>query len=288
MKSRRTPRKPVTPKKNLAAKTAIEWESGAGPQGPADRIGRRDNAANGTGRTVTIAPEELVKGFKQLEKLLQKQIEQSVDDARLRLTKFIKNELRSQISECIRDTLHKNIYDEISDQIHAQLRAEMEKRLAAIAAERTNLEPAKLLKVFTEQASELIEKSRSIKRSEKLTQEQVQQIIRNAILEALRSRRLHLTHLVELERLANDGMLEHVPDLLPGWFARAGLKRIDDPETHRELFEQIDKGKGPYLEVVEPAYIDAMTGQTIRSGRVRLDGSQSEQQPAMSDSTSGE
>jgi len=291
MRSRRTPRTTVPSKQNhVAPQPAAGRAAASGSHVPGDRPARADQSADSRGTARSIS-RELAGGFERLERLLQKQIEQTVEEARLRLTRFVRNELRNQIAECIRATLHKNIYEEIADQIHARLRAEMEERLDAIAAERTHLEPGKLLAAFTERASELIEQSKDIKRSAKLklTEDQVQQIIRRAVLEALRSRRLHLTHLVELDRLAKDGMLEHIPDLLPEWFVRAGLERVDDPEAHRDRFEQIGKGKGPSLEVVEPAYIDVQTGQTIRSGRVRwTDGPLPEQQPTMTESTSGE
>jgi hypothetical protein len=95
--------------------------------------------------------------------------------------------------------------------------------------------------------------------------------LRKQVVNAVSERLGHLSQLAQF-----DHALRHGADpatlaaLVDGWFQQAGLVRVDDPADPRAdlLFEPVDGGTGP-LQVIEPAYVDGVTGRLIRAGKAR-------------------
>lgn len=81
----------------------------------------------------------------------------------------------------------------------------------------------------------------------------------------------NLAQLVEIDVSINhtDDM-DVIRRLVDDWLNRAGVRRIDKPETPDELsdlFEDLG-GRGPVVEIRGPAYVDGATGRIIRKGRM--------------------
>ncbi|GAA3121395.1 hypothetical protein [Streptosporangium carneum] len=152
--------------------------------------------------------------------------------------------------------------------LETRLRREMEDRLATIAKERAHLDPNLVLKRFTEHTSALLNK---IDGSDSGTlREQLNSGLRQAVLDALRGRKQHLSHLTKIERVVREGSMDQIPQLLDEFFVEAGVRRISDPSEGPEFFKAINDSVGkPYLQVVEPAYVDEATGRILRAGHLR-------------------
>jgi hypothetical protein len=188
------------------------------------------------------------------------------------LRQQLRNQMNTQATRVARTVLDEKIRHEIEEsirlEIRSELRAELEDRMASIGEERTRFDPAALVEIFTEQAGKLLEWE--VKDSNALpTKQQLANAVKQGVLESLRSRRLHLTQLVELDRMANEGNLDQVQPLLREWFLRAGLVQATDPVANPEHFTAVnDPSSGIYIHVITPAYIDESTGQVIRTGRL--------------------
>lgn len=278
MSSELRPQKPPKPRRAASSK----GDSQNAQPGARERQGRR-------GRSTS---RETPAGSERLDDRIRTAIEKSVNTSGERIIDSIRHEVRAHIGKGIRDAFRQEIRAELAHEvkaeIKAELRREMKVRLSSIAEERTQLDPAVLLESFIRQVSDVLEKSGG-EHAEALTQQQLLSVIRQAVLDALRSRKLHLSHLAELERMVKDGTLEQVPQLLPEWFVRAGLERVDDPTAHPERFAVINEGHdGQFVQVVQSAYIDQMTGQTIRPGQLRRTTTPQLQETAVIDTVSGE
>jgi hypothetical protein len=95
--------------------------------------------------------------------------------------------------------------------------------------------------------------------------------LRKQVMAALSERLAHLSQLVQLHAAVAGGADARVlSQLVDAWFEQAALLRVDDPghpQAHA-LFEVVeDKGGAP--EVLDPAYVDSVTGRVIRPGRIR-------------------
>ncbi|MEV7005865.1 hypothetical protein [Streptosporangium sp. NPDC051022] len=152
--------------------------------------------------------------------------------------------------------------------LETRLRREMEARLATIAKERAQLDPNLVLRRFAEHTTALLSKVDGPEYG--ALREQVNSGLRQAVLDALRSRKQHLSHLTKLERAVREGAMDQIPQLLDEFFVEAGVRRISNPADGPEFFKAINDPAGkPYLQVVEPAYVDEATGQILRAGRLR-------------------
>ncbi|GAA1740301.1 hypothetical protein [Luedemannella helvata] len=95
--------------------------------------------------------------------------------------------------------------------------------------------------------------------------------LRKQVVNAVSDRLNHLSQLVQLDVALNAGAgADQLAKLVDAWFEQAALLRVDDPRHPRRdtLFELVADHGGAY-EVLEPAYVDIMTGRVIRLGRAR-------------------
>ncbi len=95
--------------------------------------------------------------------------------------------------------------------------------------------------------------------------------LRKQVVTAVTERMAHLAQLAQL-----DAALDHDADpaslarIVRGWVEQASLTRITDP-GHPDgglLFVNVDD-RGVRPELLDPAYVDAVTGRVIRQGRIR-------------------
>jgi hypothetical protein len=58
--------------------------------------------------------------------------------------------------------------------------------------------------------------------------------------------------------------------MIDNWFEQASLLRVDNPahEDFDRLFEFVED-RGGTVEVLRPAYVDALNGRLVRPGRAR-------------------
>lgn len=186
-----------------------------------------------------------------------------------RLRKEIGDEIEARVRGCLRQEIRREIEDQVRHEIKAELRAEYEERLVEVRRERTRLDPARLAATFSDRTIELLHREVTGK-AQLPTSQQIAATIKQGVLDALRSRRMHLAQLAEIDRLVASGKLDDLPLLLREWFTRTGLTPSRDAVGHPEYFTVVNgPEEGIYLQVVEPAYIDEATGQVIRAGRLR-------------------
>lgn len=102
--------------------------------------------------------------------------------------------------------------------------------------------------------------------------------LRKQVVTAVTERMAHLAQLVQLDAALTAGAdADSVGKLVRGWVEQASLERVVDPEHPQRglLFETVeDLGGRP--EVLEPAYVDAVTGRVIRRGSIRRAGGTAE------------
>jgi len=95
--------------------------------------------------------------------------------------------------------------------------------------------------------------------------------LRKQVVTAVADRLAHLAQLVQLDaalsRGADAGSLAKV---VAGWVEQASLARVTDPGAADGdlLFALVEDLGGP-AELVEPAYVDTVTGRVIRQGKIR-------------------
>lgn len=95
--------------------------------------------------------------------------------------------------------------------------------------------------------------------------------LRKQVVTAVTERLSHLAQLVQLDAaLAHGADAEYLTKVVSGWLEQASLARVADPAHPDQdlLFELVEDLGGP-VEVLEPAYVDAVTRRVIRQGRAR-------------------
>lgn len=91
--------------------------------------------------------------------------------------------------------------------------------------------------------------------------------LRKSVATAARERRQHLAQLVEfVDAIDRGATMETLRQRCEQWCVEAGLERRSDKVP--EWFSVVE-GEGPVLEVVEPAWIDATSGQLVKQGTAR-------------------
>lgn len=95
--------------------------------------------------------------------------------------------------------------------------------------------------------------------------------LRKQIVGSVQERMAHLSQLVQLAAAVEAGAdSATLRSLIDGWMESAGLVRFTDqssPEFDR-LYEVVEDLGGEMI-IIEPAYVDAITGRPIRLGRGR-------------------
>jgi len=98
--------------------------------------------------------------------------------------------------------------------------------------------------------------------------------LRKQVVTAVTERMAHLAQLVQLDAALTAGAdADSVGKLVRGWVEQASLERVVDAEhPQRDLLFEMVEDLGGRPEVLEPAYVDAVTGRVIRRGSIRRAG----------------
>lgn len=96
--------------------------------------------------------------------------------------------------------------------------------------------------------------------------------LRKQVVNSASSRMAHLSQLMQWHAaIVQNAAPQDLTEMLGSWFQQAGLQLVTDadlPEPER-YFEFIDDRTGGPVEVLEPAYVDGVTGRVVRPGRAR-------------------
>ncbi|MFF7927367.1 hypothetical protein ACFZDP_40675 [Streptomyces mirabilis] len=128
------------------------------------------------------------------------------------------------------------------------------------------LSPAGLLSRFTERAQELIAE---LGEDERPTQASVTGALRQAVLEAFRTREEYLARMVETDLVAimpnqKSAVLKRS---IRGALVDQGVRCVESPDEQEHFV--VVEGEGDAFEVLRPAYLDQATGKLILSGQIR-------------------
>ena len=95
--------------------------------------------------------------------------------------------------------------------------------------------------------------------------------LRRQVVAAMTERMAHLQQLVQLDAALTAGTdTAMLGRLVRGFADQASLSRVTDPEhPDRDLLFELVEDLGGRPEVLEPAYIDTITGRVIRRGSIR-------------------
>jgi hypothetical protein len=129
------------------------------------------------------------------------------------------------------------------------------------------LSPHMLLARFTERATELLT---AVPEEARPTQAAVAASLRQAVLEAFRSREEYVARMVEVDLLAG-APKQNATSLRKGIRAALldqGVRCVDAPGGEHELFVVVE-GDGEAFEVLRPAYVDQATGKLVLAGQLR-------------------
>ena len=95
--------------------------------------------------------------------------------------------------------------------------------------------------------------------------------LRKQVNGAMSERLAHLAQLVQISTALDAGVDgSTMRRMVDGWLEASSLVRLTSasPDDFDRLFELVEDHGGE-LEVIEPAYVDAVTGRVIRLGRAR-------------------
>ena len=95
--------------------------------------------------------------------------------------------------------------------------------------------------------------------------------LRKQVVTAVADRMAHLSQLVQLDAALTHGADSNsLARVVGGWVEQASLARITDPGAANSdmLFALVEDLGGP-PELMEPAYVDTITGRVIRQGKIR-------------------
>jgi hypothetical protein len=128
------------------------------------------------------------------------------------------------------------------------------------------LSPPMLLARFAERARELVAE---LAEDERPAQAAITGALRQAVLEAFRTREEYLARMVETDLLAGR------PNLSSAVLGRSirsalvdqGVRCVDSPDEQEHFV--VVEGEGEAFEVLRPAYLDQATGKLILSGQLR-------------------
>lgn len=92
--------------------------------------------------------------------------------------------------------------------------------------------------------------------------------LRKQVIAGATARHAHVAQLAEFDvALRRGASTDDLLKLTAQWLDQAGVARVDDP-TRREAFEST-LAPGTPAEVEIPAYVNTVTGQLVRQGRLR-------------------
>ncbi|CAM5542905.1 hypothetical protein [Streptomyces aurantiogriseus] len=128
------------------------------------------------------------------------------------------------------------------------------------------LSPAELLSRFTERTRELLGE---LPEEQRPTGSEVSAVLRQAVLEAFRTREEYVARLVETDATSwTTGMSAlSLRRAVRASLVDSGVRVVESADE-REHFVVVE-GEGDGFEVVRPAYVDQATGKLILSGQLR-------------------
>ncbi|MFI1518612.1 hypothetical protein [Kitasatospora cineracea] len=94
--------------------------------------------------------------------------------------------------------------------------------------------------------------------------------VRSAVLAEFRTRAQFAGRICEIDARiwGQEGVPDAIRSTADEHLSQLGLRRVTEPADGAELFV-ITEGKGDVLEVLRPAYLDEVTGQTVLGGQLR-------------------
>jgi hypothetical protein len=92
--------------------------------------------------------------------------------------------------------------------------------------------------------------------------------LRKQVVAAAGERIAHLAQLSQVDVAVRDGVVaEQLAPLVDEWLRQSDLERSQDV-SRPDLF-QVVSGDGPVLVVIQPSYVDRITGRIVRQGLAR-------------------
>lgn len=161
---------------------------------------------------------------------------------------------------------HDQVTDDDLGDFLLELSNSERRRLLTLVA--TRLEPKAIIGPLTEGVAEALEGSPG----EELTNAEVKDAVRRALIESMQARRTHMAQLAQLSQLAeekgrNDVLTKKIAD-----FRRTtGLKKVMGTED-LSLFRVISGSPeaGQHATVLKPAFVDEMDGRLVVAGEVKF------------------
>ncbi|MFD8200461.1 hypothetical protein [Streptomyces sp. NPDC059701] len=128
------------------------------------------------------------------------------------------------------------------------------------------LNPAELLSRFTEKARELVEQ---VSEEVRPSRAEVTAALRQAVLEAFRTREQYVARLVETDASSwmTDMSAKSLRRAIRTSLIDSGVRVIESSDEGEHFV--VVEGEGDGFEVVRPAYVDQATGKLILSGQLR-------------------
>ncbi len=128
------------------------------------------------------------------------------------------------------------------------------------------LSPAKLLARFAERAQELIA---GLPEGERPVEASISGALRQAVLEAFRSRDEYVARMVETD-LAASTANQNAAALrrsIRAALTNQGVRCVESPDEQDHFV--VVEGQGAAFEVLRPAYVDQATGKLVLAGQLR-------------------
>lgn len=128
------------------------------------------------------------------------------------------------------------------------------------------LDPARILARFSERAQQILAELPDTERPDPAA---VRTVLRQAVLEAFRTREEVVSRLVEMEFVAcsPEQNATSIRRAVRTSLVDMGVRVVATPEE-QELFVVVE-GEGDTFEVLRPAYVDEATGKLILSGQLK-------------------
>ncbi|MEV6050840.1 hypothetical protein [Streptomyces sp. NPDC052107] len=128
------------------------------------------------------------------------------------------------------------------------------------------LNPAELLSRFTDRTRELLDE---LPAEQRPGSSEVTAALRQAVLEAFRTREEYVARLVETDAVActTEVSAKNLRRAIRGSLIDSGIRVLESSEE-REHFVVVE-GEGDGFEVMRPAYVDQATGKLVLAGQLR-------------------
>ena len=232
---------------------------------PGNRRGAVTRATPAQPRTEEQIRQELTREFRAEIKAIRSEIHAKAKAE-------IKSRVASKVRATVKEEIRKEIEEELRVEIESKVRAEFRTRInreqrTSDSSPNNYLEPSALMADFNKEAANVLQAIHP----NSLTTQQLTNAVRQAILDALRTRKIHLSQLVEIDQLQRHGVgTKKIADRISYWFTRAGLRRVEELNNIEYFDIQGNIHDGNFLTLLEPAYVDDVANQLVQSGKVKI------------------